>query len=151
MKRAHCIIFVLVLLCFTLTGFGQDEEKDIHAKLKGKWHSTAVIYDGKRYAIEGLFANQLMEFDNGKFTSQYDKKDFFGEYKIDPSKDPMWITIVYDRNTNKPYQGTSFRGLFSIDDDKLIIVTNVQRRPKELSSKKHSGNMLVEFERVKED
>ena len=58
------------------------------------------------------------------------------------------MTLRYDGDTAKPFQGTSFRGLLRFKGWKLTIVINVERRPKSLSSKKHSLDTMYVLEKV---
>lgn len=130
---------------------GQKKTREAEKLLEGNWKATKAVYDSVERKIAGLFVMQRMEIADAKFKAWFDGKEFFGTYKLDVTKDPKWITIQYDGYTNKPWQGTSFRGVFSVSKDKLIVVTNVERRPKELSSKRTSLNTLMEYERIKED
>ncbi|MEZ5425047.1 MAG: TIGR03067 domain-containing protein [Pyrinomonadaceae bacterium] len=144
-----------LLLAFVQMNLAQDFKsdadlrKDTEASLQGNWRTTRAVRDGQEVRIEGQFVASEIEFSGGKFITRAGGKEFFGSYTFDPKQNPMWITLEYDRNTGQPWQGTTLRGVFKVEGNKLTIVTNVQKRPTELSSQKNSLNFLMEFERGK--
>ncbi len=148
--RKIILLKLIILVALISVNFAQKND-DVAKQLEGKWKTVSVIYDGKPVKIEGMFVSTEIEFKDGKFKTWANGKEYFGDYKLDSTKDPMWIDVAYDANTAQPFRGTSFRGLFKVEDDKLIIVTNVQRRPKKLAAESTSLNMLVEYERIKEE
>lgn len=157
MRKIWSLIFI-VLVAGVLVCFGQEDLKsdadlnaEAQANLQGKWKAVRAVYDGKETQIAGMFVIKEIEFSGKNFKTRAGDKEFTGTYKIKAEKDPMWIDLAYDASTATPFRGTSFRGLFQIDEDNLVIVTNVQRRPRELSSVSTSLNFLIEYERVKED
>ncbi|NNE68073.1 MAG: hypothetical protein HKN33_16035 [Pyrinomonadaceae bacterium] len=97
--------------------------------------------DAFEVRISGMFVPVKMWFEEGKFKMWTEQNDFVCTYEVGHSKDPKWITLQNDGCTNKPNPGSSFRGLYSLEDDRLIIFTNVQRRPESLDAAKSSLDM----------
>ena len=145
-------IALFAIFCTLAYGaLGLTKAVQVEHALSGNYVTKQVVYDSKLVKIEGMFVAQKMWFGNGKFKMWTDQKQFTGTYELDDSKDPRWITLQYDGDTPKPFQGTSFRGVYGIEDDKLKIVLNVERRPKTLSSERHSLNTMYVFEKVTEE
>lgn len=145
------LLFKLILIVGLVSANFAQKKENFSKQIEGEWKTVGIIYDGKPVKIEGMFVSTKTVFKDGKFKTWAGGKEFFGDYKLNTEKDPMWIDVKYDDNTAKPFQGSSFRGLFKIEDDKLTIVTNVQRRPRKLSAETSSLNMLVQYERIKEE
>ena len=150
MKATILSIALLALFISPATSFSGADSKD-PSVVNGTWITKKAVYDGQQVQISGMFVPVKMAFEDGKFKMWTSETEFYGSYTVDTSKSPNWITIAYDGNTEKPFQGSSFRGLFEVKDDSLTLVTNVQRRPRELNADKFSLNTMLVFDRKEEE
>ena len=133
-------LFVALL---SLVMFGsvlaQEEKSGLDkSEINGSYESTAVWYDGSPVLVNGVPVAVKMSFEDGEFKMTIGDQTLSGQYKLDNSKDPAWITMKYGDDASNPLQGQTVRGLYKLKDDVLIIVVNIQGRPKDFSAKKTS-------------
>ena len=151
MKRLIIALTLVMLLCSVAFSQSKKEDKTL-SLINGTWETSTAAYDGSEVEISGMSIPVKMHFENGKFKMWTEEKEFFGDYTLDVTKNPKWITLSYDGNTGKPFQGSSFRGLFSLEDGILTMVTNIERRPLKLSAESTSLNtMLILVRETDED
>ena len=113
-------------------------------KFEGTWEGVSIIRDGQEVQEVKL----LLTVKGEHYTLQMGKEMIEGTHKLDPSKSPKWIDAV---RTSGPDKGKTILGIYELTDTtyKVCFSAPGKDRPTEFSSKKGSGNRLIEMKRKK--
>jgi uncharacterized protein (TIGR03067 family) len=126
----------------------KDAVKKEYDKFEGTWRMESFLMDGKPSPIKD-FADFKMTLKGETFTTDGAEGKSSGTYKVDPTKKPKTLDIVF---SSGPNGGVTMLGIYELDGDtyKVCLPTAPgAERPKEMASKEGSGLVLEVFKRVK--
>jgi uncharacterized protein (TIGR03067 family) len=135
---------------------GQDGEKKLdsirkdQAAIKGKWKVTHLVDDGKESHDHDIQKVFMINGDDGSWSLVADGKLIAkGPSAINPTAKPKTIDfhIVEDNGKRVDFQGIYELGATK---RKLCFAPKDKGRPKSFEAPKGTGNILVEFEKVKD-
>jgi uncharacterized protein (TIGR03067 family) len=147
----HGITWAMCWLIFgmgLLPTFAQPAE-EAQKKLQGSWTATKAERDGK--AADDVIGNRL-SFNGNRFRiqSKDGKPLYSGTVRVDPSAKPAAIDFEH---TERVLKGKTWKGIYALDDDTLIICDNAPNldkgRPAAFEAKSGSGYVLITFKRTK--
>jgi uncharacterized protein (TIGR03067 family) len=118
-------------------------------EMAGTWQAVSYALNGEKASEEDLMKIKLIFDANGKAMALRDGKVFLASTtKIDPTKTPMTVDIVY---TEGDLKDKTSHGIYKIEGDLLTICRAPQdkARPTEFSSKPGSGLTLMTYQREK--
>jgi uncharacterized protein (TIGR03067 family) len=115
-------------------------------KLQGNWTAVAYEVDGKPASEKELKAMKLSiagdrsTFQSGDVTRK-------GTYRLDPTRKPKTLDIVF---TEGPDKESSYQAIYKLEDDQLEVCHGAGKdRPSEFASKPGSGYVHVIWKRTK--
>jgi uncharacterized protein (TIGR03067 family) len=145
-------LMVVAMVCLVaaigrLSAADEDAKKDLKA-LQGTWKVTKLTFDGKD-APEDVVKKMVCTIKDDTYTMKDGDKKESGTLKLDPTEKPKTIDFVIKEGDDK---GKTQHGIYTLDGDnlKICMAKPGKDRPKELSSKEDSGNILVVLKREKE-
>jgi uncharacterized protein (TIGR03067 family) len=116
-------------------------------ELAATWQALEYTLDGNRAPDEDIKKVKLVIDGQGNAAAYRDGKIFIGgSAKIDPTKNPMTIDVMY---TEGDYKGQTGLGIYKIEDDVLTICRAApdHARPTEFASRPGSGHTLMTYKR----
>lgn len=119
---------------------GRDLEQ-----LQGAWKMVSHLFNGE--PDEGL-KDVVRIVEGDKFIIKRGEQVLRGgTMKLDPTRKPKWIDIVF---TEGPEKGRTRRGIYVLEGDRQTICYGEldKDRPTEFLSERGSGHRLVVFERA---
>jgi uncharacterized protein (TIGR03067 family) len=150
MKRYIMRLHVIGLILVSLMAVEEPKDaiKKEYDKFEGTWKMESFMMDGKPSPIKD-FADFKMTLKGDTFTTEGAEGKSSGTYKIDPTKKPKTLDIIF---VNGALDGVTMLGVYELDGDtyKVCLPTAPgAERPKELASKEGSGLVLEVFKRIK--
>ncbi len=123
-----------------------DVKKEID-KFQGTWKFVSIVAEGKEVPEDG-FKDARLIIKGDKFTSTDGKETHKGTFKVDVSKQPKTIDVVF---TEGPEKGNTSKGIYELEGDtyKVCIGLTGKTRPTEFASKPDSGHVLEVLKREK--
>lgn len=142
----------LMLLLFALTvctaAPPEDAVKQEVEKLQGSWKAVAVEDAGKKRPDDHI-KNWMLIVKDDKMTAR-DGDETLDEstFKLDPSKKPTAIEIVYTSGEDK---GKVLRGICSVEGDtlKICVAFTEKQVPTEFTTREGTDQTLVVLQRDK--
>ena len=140
------LLWVLVAGLF----LAADDEavKKEYKNFTGTWKFVSLEVDGVNVGIEAVKEARLIIKGN-EFSMKSPEGTHKGTYKVDLSKKPKQIDIVF---TEGPEKDKTLLGIYELDGDTYkvcIAMENNKNRPMEFASKPGSGNVLEVLKREK--
>jgi uncharacterized protein (TIGR03067 family) len=126
------------------------KEKTIRDELirfGGTWIFTEVTVEGEKAADDILAGNRLI-LQGDQFISRHGSQTQRGHYKIDPSRSPKTIDVIFSEGHDK---GKTLLGIYELSADIYKVCLNMddQSRPKEFASKPGSKRVFEVLKREK--
>jgi uncharacterized protein (TIGR03067 family) len=128
---------------------GEDpKEKAVRDELirfGGTWKFVELEIGGTKMAADNFFANLLI-LQGDRFLATDTKETTAGYYRIDPTRIPKTIDIVFTSGSSK---GTKVRGIYELTEDtyKTCISIDDQPRPEKFESKPGTQDVLEVLKR----
>ena len=147
---AHALLLAAASVLAAQDKAGDDAKKEL-GRLEGTWVATTFEVQGNELPAD--FAKSVKLVCTGeKYVYQGgDGAEEKGTLKLDPSKKPKSLDIKITEGTD---QGKLQLAIYELDGDTLKVCANAadaKERPKEFSSTKGGGQMLVVFKRQKKE
>lgn len=145
MKSAWMILGVGLLLA---ADTAPDDVKKELAKFKGTWKFVSIEAEGQK-TPEEVFKDTRLVLDGDKFTVTGGNETFAGTFKVDISKKPKKIDVIF---TEGPEKGKTSLGIYELEGDTYKVCIGLagnKDRPTEFASKPDSGHILEVLKRVK--
>ena len=146
------IMVICVFSASVLTVCAQENAKEQEA-LQGTWIAVSqqfegdkpMFFDGKHFPKNSA---TKMTFKANKIAVRFETPkdgDYEWTYKLDPSKKPRQIDIVYrmDGKDSKPVLG-----IFRIENDTLTMCFGEKERPTDFATKADDGRALFVLKRA---
>jgi uncharacterized protein (TIGR03067 family) len=140
-----------MMLLILAAGPGADEAapKDLDA-IQGTWETTAVHYDGRDLAADGLKLKLTFKGKEVSVDGDDEVKKDYGKFtvKLDPSTKPKCIDIVVVAGEQKD---SVIEGIYELKGDELRLCARVvgKERPDKFASPEGQNIALVVLKRVK--
>lgn len=139
----------------TPPGKEADKPKTDKERFQGTWQCVSVSGGGETIKVEDFGQNGLpgtVKFDGDKLLSRDFNSDgkvveTKGSFKLDPSRKPKEIDLIYDPEAKVK----SARGIYELEGDSLRLCfpgSPDKDRPTKLESKKGERYMLMTYKRV---
>lgn len=147
--RHHMRLRLLIMVAagIVLAADVKEEMQKEHQRFEGTWRFISLDAEGMKLGEEALMAYKLIL--KGKdFTMQAPEATYKGTYKVDVSKMPKTIDVMF---TEGPEKGNTSLGIYELTDDtyKVCIGLTGKDRPTEFVSKPGSGHVIEILEREK--
>ncbi len=121
--------------------------RDELIRFGGAWRFAELTIEGTAIPAEDFAANRLV-LQGDRFLSSDARETTSGYYKIDPTRVPKTIDVVFTSGTPK---GTTVRGIYELTGDtyKTCISSDDRARPEKFESKPGSKYALELLKREK--
>jgi uncharacterized protein (TIGR03067 family) len=118
-----------------------------YARFRGTWKIVSMEAEGMKLP-EALFKNSRLALEGDRFTHTEGTATYRGTFKLDLTKKPRQIDIVF---TEGPEKGKTVLGIYELEGDtyRLCISLTGKERPKEFASKAGSGHVIEVLQREK--
>jgi uncharacterized protein (TIGR03067 family) len=138
------LLAVALMGLVLMTGARAEDPTKELKKFEGTWEGVSSTRDGQEIQEEKL----VLTVKGEKYTLQMGKETIEGTHKLDPSKSPKTIDAT---RTSGPDKGKTILGIYELNDTtyKVCFAAPGKDRPTDFSSKKGSGNRLIEMKRKK--
>ncbi len=153
--KVHFPALVAAGLLFAFGFANADEAKQQAEKFKGTWGAISYVQGGQgeeeKTAPQESPVRWVFKGDNVTFLADVEGASPKGSFKLDPSKKPKAIDIVFPAAPGDK-QGQTVLGIYELDGDTLKLCYDPEgtKRPAEFKSKAGSKLILVVFKRLKE-
>ena len=139
------MVLVMLVAAGLASGAPQDKGKKAADKFDGTWKVVSVERDGQ--AVDDA-KDDTVTFTGDKIAIKSKNGDHAGTFKLDPAQKPKTIDMT---PSDGPQKGQVHAGIYSLDGDtlKICFTEPGKDRPKELTAKAGSGQMLVVLKRAK--
>ena len=146
MKRLLRVLLLLVAGSL-IAAEDKDAAKKELAKFQGTWIFESMVSDGEKVPPDS-FKGSTLTIKDGIFTVKEGDTIYKGTFKVDPTKKPKEIDVIF---TEGPDKGETMMGIYEIDGDtyRPCFAIGGKDRPKELASKKGSGIILQVLKKQK--
>jgi uncharacterized protein (TIGR03067 family) len=121
-----------------------DAAKKEYQKFTGTWRIESMVVEGAKVE-EDQFKTARLVLKGDKFSMTHGDVTYGGTYRVDVSKKPKTIDVVF---TEGPDKGNTLLGIYELDGDTYKVCIG-KERPKEFVSKPGSGHVLEVFKREK--
>ena len=144
--RKHLILALAAGLLLSADANDDAVKKDLQL-LEGTWKVTSLEADGMQLPEEN-FKEWKLECKGADFTFTDTNGVHKGTFKVDPSKKPKTLDVVFTEGGNK---GSTLLCLYEVEKDtfKVCVKPNSQERPTEFTGKQGSGQMLEVLKKEK--
>jgi uncharacterized protein (TIGR03067 family) len=148
MRKAVGALVLLFLVGFALRAQDSDAAKQELKKLEGDWKVEKVEAGNTTATPDQLKDLKSVTFKGNTFTSIAGAAKVEGTVKIDPSKRPKTMDILFKGGQDKD---VTYRAIYSLDGDDLKMCgTRASKdRPKDFDVKDKPDQTLMVFKRVK--
>jgi uncharacterized protein (TIGR03067 family) len=121
--------------------------RDELIRFGGTWRFAELETGGTKVPI-GSFAENRLILQGDRFLASDPRETGAGYYKIDPTRVPKTIDVVFTSGSPK---GTTFRGIYELTDDtyKTCFSVDDQPRPEKFESTPGSTDVVEVLKRVK--
>jgi uncharacterized protein (TIGR03067 family) len=153
-RHAVVVLAAVAVVAGASPSRAADDAKEELAKkelkaLKGAWKVISREVDGKKVSQEELKDVVVTRDEAGKFSARRgDMVIGVGTIKIDPTKKPKTMDVIYTEGNNKE---KTLLGIYEFEGDsyRLCVAPPGAKRPTEFSAKAGSGNALMVYQREK--
>jgi uncharacterized protein (TIGR03067 family) len=154
-KLAAAPAFALSFLaCIGFTRFapmaqaGPTQEARLKAemdRLQGAWVFKTVEIDGKSMGKDPAIGSKII-LKGSRFTSVFTGETISGNFKIDVTKSPKTLDLIF---TNGPEKGRASHAIYELNGDnwKICLGLTGKKRPTGFVTKPGSGSALETFKR----
>jgi uncharacterized protein (TIGR03067 family) len=135
-------------LALGAAGTGEDAAGKDRERLQGYWDVTAVEREGAPLKGKEMSPRQLVFTDKKLTVKPNQRESYDADYALKPNQKLKAIDITY---TTGPDEGKTFRGVYTLDGDRLKICLSApgEARPVELETQKGSARTLWTLKRGK--
>jgi uncharacterized protein (TIGR03067 family) len=139
-KRAWLILGIGLMI-------GADDAKKELDRFEGDWKFVSVEVGGMKMDI-AIFKNSLLSCHGDKFTFKEGDMLTHGTFKVDPTKKPKTIDVIFN---DGPQKGSTMLGIYKLEGDvyKVCFDTDGKTRPKEFASKEGTRSVYEILQREK--
>jgi uncharacterized protein (TIGR03067 family) len=148
MRTTVGALALLFLVGFALRAQESGAAKQELAKLEGEWKLEKVEAGGTSATPEQLKELKSVTFKGNTFTSLAGAAKVEGTVKVDPTKKPKTIDLIFKSGQD---QGKVYQAIYSLDGDELKMCGSElgKDRPKNFDMKDKTNQTLMVFKRVK--
>ncbi len=146
--RRHILMALTVGFLIGTAGEAGDDSKKELQSFQGAWVLVSAERDGKKDS-SGKGTKLVLTGNKYALTQESSAViGHFGTFSLDLAKKPKTIDVTV---TDGPDKGKTFLGIYELagDDYKVCFSSPGKERPKELTSKPGSGNLLQIWKREK--
>jgi uncharacterized protein (TIGR03067 family) len=142
----HLLVVLLPFLAIVADAAPDTVKKELE-KFRGSWRYGSMEMEGTAMPQESLKDAKLV-CDGDHFTFSEPGMTHRGTFRIDPTKAPKTIDVVFTEGPNK---GETLLGIYELEGDtyRVCLATPGKERPKALVSKANSGTVLEVLKRDK--
>lgn len=135
-----------VILYFSLRGESDDDGLNDAETIQGKWNLVAQAGDGQPEKTDSL-QKLGFQFKGDQFTVIHDEGNNQGTFKLDSSKRPRAIDLIF---TEGPEKGKTMEAIYAFRGGNLKLCWNGEtfQRPTEFQNKKFT--VISTFKREQE-
>jgi len=136
---------IICLTVVVLAADAPDAGKRDLARLQGNWVMAALEVDGKLVPENKLGTTLVIK--GNKYTTRVKDKEFSTTIRLDPSKNPPAIDMVFTEGDNKD---KILKGIYRIDGDTLKVCRGLSAgkdRPTQFGTWPNTGIFMVTWKR----
>jgi len=141
---------LLVLIFALLLAADQNKDdatKKEYQKFEGTWIFESIEVEGNKVPTEDVKSKLICK--GNEFTLQSAEATYKGTFKVDISKKPKQIDVLFSEG---PEKGKTSLGIYELEGDTYKVCIGLadnQNRPTEFVSKPGSGHVLEVLKRQK--
>jgi uncharacterized protein (TIGR03067 family) len=141
-------LVLLSLTAFALQAQDANAAKQELAKLEGEWKIQKVEAGGISASPDQLKELKSLAFKGSSFTSVAGVAKVEGTIKVDPTKKPKTIDLIFKSGQDKD---AVYKAIYSLEGDELKMCGSElgKDRPKDFDVKDKKNHTLMVFKRAK--